>query len=719
MPGSPRSDTSGLTVNFDSQALQDAMQLCIKRRWRLPIWLHANASAELPALIAIWQQLYLKKHPFQPLQGFCLGEAPANGAITWTSLQGQARQLVLGRECDVLLVNGHTGIDWDLVAASMGTVQQGGLWIFVSPADFPATTNPLAKKVLSWPTDAKSHQGYFQRFIANTLLKQPLWQLARHGDVLSAQPNDAWVKQQLVTVDDAIEFIPVTPWPNEHPPHVTPDQLTALRAIERVLTGHRKRPLVLTAHRGRGKSTLLGIAAAYLSLQAGKRILITAPDPASATVALRTAHERATPSALQFVPIDRLLAEKPRCDLLMVDEAAAIPLPQLQQLNSHYSRVVYATTEHGYEGTGRGFQLKFQHYLQQQNPGWRLLHLQQAIRFAQDDPLERVCFNCFLLGPTAAPLPSQKASELTHQWLDRERLLEQPQLLQQVFALLSLAHYQTRVRDLWALLEDPALLVAIQRLEQNIVGVVLVCREGEFSAELAEAIANGERRVQGHLLAQSLAYHLLQPTLAQLPWWRVQRIVIEPSAQRQGLGRQFLQWLSLEAMQANRSLGTSFGADVDLVRFWLAQGYIPVRLSTQLDQATNEYPLLMLQPSSAVSACVLNQLTLEMGQQLGVQRPQFGKLAPALLRQWIQPLVQSLGLGQKRLLLAYAQGQRPLHDVETLLPIWLDLVFKELDSTDADALIAWLWLNNPSSIEHQQKLIDLSRKCIQMTCIKI
>ncbi len=78
-----------------------------------------------------------------------------------------------------------------------------------------------------------------------------------------------------------------------------------------------------------------------------------------------------------------ILADKPAADLLLVDEAAAIPLYLLNALFSHYHRLVFSSTLHGYEGAGRGFALKFNTVLADKKLLAKQLTLVEPIRWAK------------------------------------------------------------------------------------------------------------------------------------------------------------------------------------------------------------------------------------------------------------------------------------------------------------------------------------------------
>ena len=133
----------------------------------------------------------------------------------------------------------------------------------------------------------------------------------------------------------------------------------------------------VTAARGRGKSALAG---QLISRIAGSAI-VTAPAKAATDVLAQFAGEK-----FRFIAPDALLASDEQADWLVVDEAAAIPAPLLHQLVSRFPRTLLTTTVQGYEGTGRGFLLKFCARF----PHLHRFELQQPIRWAQGCPLEKM-----------------------------------------------------------------------------------------------------------------------------------------------------------------------------------------------------------------------------------------------------------------------------------------------------------------------------------------
>ena len=62
---------------------------------------------------------------------------------------------------------------------------------------------------------------------------------------------------------------------------------------------------------------------------------------------------------INFIAPDRLIAEQQAADILIIDEAAMLPYPMLQQLCRQYRKIIMATTTGGYEGTGQGVPAAF------------------------------------------------------------------------------------------------------------------------------------------------------------------------------------------------------------------------------------------------------------------------------------------------------------------------------------------------------------------------
>ncbi|WP_421216730.1 tRNA(Met) cytidine acetyltransferase TmcA [Aeromonas enteropelogenes] len=508
---------------------------------------------------------------------FWLGEGPAchNPLPAAKALQR------LGQECDTLVLNAFSGFHPDAFGALAGTLRAGGLLLLLTPprVQWPGYPDPDRVRLVARPEEAaQAGHGFIARLV----------RLLEGDPALSLLPPD-----------DGELWQPLGP---DRP--LSDDQALALPAIHKVLHGHRRRPLVLSADRGRGKSSLLGIAAAELLRdQPDLQIIVTAPSQGTvATLFDHAARRLGTTveklAGLAYCSPDRLVHEGLQPDLLLVDEAAAIPTPLLEAMLARHSRIVFATTEHGYEGTGRGFHLRFKRVLDRETPDWQEIHLASPIRWSARDPLEPLVFRLLGLNAEVAdPLPPTNP-----RWriIAQGVLAKDETLLNQVFGLLVLAHYQTTPSDLRALLESPSLDIHLLEEAQSLLGVALVAREGQIEAELAEAIWAGRRRPRGHLLPQSLLAHAGCKTAGERSYARVMRIAIHPELHRHGLGSLLLGQLEAYYRQAGIDyLGSAFSASADLLPFWRKAGLVALRIGLQRDAASGSHAALLLKALKA------------------------------------------------------------------------------------------------------------------------
>ncbi len=596
-------------------------------------------------------------------------------------------QGALGSECDLLVYDAQAGLYPDVLAALLGTLRGGGELLLLAPAwnEWPAFQDPALERLAPWPLDGRA---VGRRFVRR--LQRELEQAGPDRIQSAGQP----VK---LALPSAPEWVPLT---------LTEDQQRAVDAIERAALGHARRPLVLLADRGRGKSTAIGSALARLLAQRSKRIRLLAPSPAAvAAVFDQLARElpqgnregeafRHHQGEVRFCRPAEYLAENPACDLLVADEAAALGVPLLQQLCERHNRLVFSTTVHGYEGSGRGFVTRFARYLDGHFRQWKRLVLQQPVRWAAGDPLEALTDRLFLLSaePNSPSQPPPQAgegvvgdaqageqqgfgSQPRYRWLSQDALAGDETLLSGVYGLLVGAHYQTRPSDLQQLLDGPGLRILAALEGGQPVGVLLVVEEGGMPAELAEAIAAGRRRPRGHQLAQSLAAHGGYREAPRLHLWRVMRIAVAEQVRRQGIGSGLLETLRQQAMREKVDLlGASFGLEVGLLRFWLANGYRPVRVGHRHDPASAARSVQMLFPLSA-SGEALNEravtrfqrdLPLGLGGGLGDLPPE--AVAPMLAGRDLQDL--PLTVDDLDDLHRFARGERDIRGIWPVLWRW-------------------------------------------------
>ncbi len=516
----------------------------------------------------------------------------------------QTRQL-LGTESNAVVIDAHSGFNPNALGAASGIIRAGGLLILLCPPleHWHKHNDPEYSAILSYGCEPEAIQGHFLARVARLIKK------SRHTITVEEDlPLPSLDVSETITADNVCDDGICR----------TDDQKKAVEAIVRVVTGHRRRPLVITADRGRGKSASLGIAAAQLLRQRIGPLVVTAPQP-DAVKSLFDQAARLLPDAeirkyqilyngisLHFVAPDDLAQHHHEAALVMVDEAAAIPAPLLSRLLQQHARIVFSSTIHGYEGSGRGFAIRFRETLDRITPKWRHLLLETPIRWANGDPVEALTFAILQLD--ASPASDVVIADSVNDpyrivKLSQADLARDEELLSELFGLLVTAHYQTTPRDLQMLMDSPDLSIFVLYRGAHIAGTVLSVTEGGFSKSLAQAIWLGERRLRGHLIPQSLANHAGIAEAAELTGERIMRIAIHPALRRQGLGKRLLEAVIVDGKKNQHDfIASSFGATPELLKFWQTAGLTPLRLGSTRDTASGEHSALVMLPLSETAS---------------------------------------------------------------------------------------------------------------------
>ncbi|MDT9422651.1 tRNA cytosine(34) acetyltransferase TmcA [Escherichia coli] len=533
--------------------------------------------AELTALYTLTAQM--KREGIRRLlvlsgeEGWCFDHAlklrdALPGDWLWISPQPDAEnhcspsalQTLLGREFRHAVFDARHGFDAAAFAALSGTLKAGSWLVLLLPV-WEEWENQPDTDSLRWSDcpDPIATPHFVQHF----------------KRVLTAD-NDAilWRQNQPFSL---AHFTPRTDWqPATGAPQ--PEQQQLLQQLLTMPPG----VAAVTAARGRGKSALAG---QLISRIAGSAI-VTAPAKAATDVLAQFAGEK-----FRFIAPDALLASDEQADWLVVDEAAAIPAPLLHQLVSRFPRTLLTTTVQGYEGTGRGFLLKFCARF----PHLHRFELQQPIRWAQGCPLEKMVSEALVFDDENFTHTPQ--GNIVISAFEQTLWRSDPETPLKVYQLLSGAHYRTSPLDLRRMMDAPGQHFLQAAGENEIAGALWLVDEGGLSQELSQAVWAGFRRPRGNLVAQSLAAHGSNPLAATLRGRRVSRIAVHPARQREGTGRQLIAG-ALQYTHDLDYLSVSFGYTGELWRFWQRCGFVLVRMGNHREASSGCYTAMALLPMS-------------------------------------------------------------------------------------------------------------------------
>lgn len=478
-----------------------------------------------------------------------VGDAPMAGL---PHCAPSALRTLLGREFTHAIFDARRGFHAEAFAALAGTLRAGSWLLLLTPP---------------WSCWAQ----------------QPDEDSLRWADVADPLPTPHFVRhlQQRLLADPAVALLR-----QDAPPRIAPlAQMPRWqcrapqqqRAILQQLLAMPPGVAVLTAPRGRGKSALAGMLAQQLP-----RALIAAPAKAATDVLSRFAQDH-----FHFMAPDAILAQPhlPAADWLIVDEAAAIPAPILTQLVARFPRVLLTTTVQGYEGTGRGFILKFCATLEQV----RYFTLDEPLRWSRQDPLE-AWLNQALLFEDAAPAPLSLPG--APRPLPADVWQRDPAQPAAAYRLLASAHYRTSPLDLRRLMDAPGMTLWLSGEAPALQGALWLVEEGGLTPELAQAVWAGRRRPRGSLVAQSLAAHAGFVEAATLRSRRISRIAVAAEQRRQGIGQALV--AAAQRQQDVDFLSVSFGYTEALWAFWRACGFSLVRVGTQREASSGCYAAMAM-----------------------------------------------------------------------------------------------------------------------------
>ena len=562
-------------------------------RHRYLVILQGQSNWAESLLSAVNANFFSENDSFKNIKSLTYGnELPFQSPIQANQYQHQ-----LGTECHYV-VYGDKRINLNLISALSGSIKAGGIFFIV-----------ITPEVI----EANNENNLFKWFISKLKLQKSTYVISQEDkklpEIEQSVPTD-------IESDQELGFCK------------SQEQLLAVNAVKKVMTGHRNRPLVLTADRGRGKSSALAIACVELIVASNLplHIVITAPHQQSVQIFFQQlkhclpdgqqvqAKFTLAKHTVEFLPVDQLIGKPINISLLLIDEAAAIPVYLLTRLLSQYHRMVFSSTQHGYEGAGRGFTLKFQQYLKQYYSGAKLLHINEPIRWAANDPLEQSIFSLCLLN---AELPDLlltaerlKAEKCQFQIINANELMQDETLFKRVFSLLVTAHYQTSPSDIEMMLNNPSVIVCAYWCQQELVAVALLMKEGLLPGSDVSAIRKNQRRIKDQFLPQSLLTHNGIKLAFNYRYLRVMRIAVHPEIQGVGIGKSLLdEIISYATAESFDFVGTSFGVNEQLISFWLSKGLLIARIGFTQDKASGEYSAMLLRALSKSADTLLTEIS--------------------------------------------------------------------------------------------------------------
>lgn len=431
---------------------------------------------------------------------------------------------------------------------------------------------------------------------------------ADEDDLTKEQKELADLKQNLEDVQPAGSLVALAKTINQ--------AQAVLTFIDSITEKSLRDTVALTAGRGRGKSAALGISIAAAVSTGYSNIFVTSPSPENLKTlfefifkgfdalnyvehvdydiiqssnpsfnkaVVRVDIKRSHRQTIQYIlPTDHQVLGQ--AELLIIDEAAAIPLPFVKKLLGPYLTFM-ASTINGYEGTGRSLSLKLIQQLREQSVSnnsniakdteivsrdhksinviqgrsLKEVVLSEPIRYAPGDKIEKwlnklLCLDATISkNTTFATKGTPHPSKCELYYVNRDTLFSyhpvSETFLQKIMALYVSSHYKNSPNDLQLMSDSPSqqIFVLLPPVEDNKIPdplcVIQLALEGEISRESVRNSLGRGVRAGGDLIPWVISQQFQDEEFAGLSGGRVVRIATNPDYSGMGYGSKALELL--------------------------------------------------------------------------------------------------------------------------------------------------------------------------------
>lgn len=515
---------------------------------------------------------------------------------------------ILGSEYSNAVYEVFHQFNLNALFAIVGTVRANGLVLLLTP-----DIKHWANKCQSIPSQShgyKSEQSNFIRYFCE--------HLKNDNSVLKLFQHDTDFRHQHFP---AALSTPLSIQRPDDKTSLSQEQSIVAERVMQQLDQQSPYAAVIIAKRGRGKSWLLGWLVQSL-IEKQCSVALVAPQAKSTNqVFSHLSTQRRNPLFTYCAPDDPRLSTP--FDWVIIDEAAAIPVPLLRRIADKQRQCLFATTIGGYEGSGSGFLHRFIEFLKASTKQkFDQFNLIEPMRWYRGDYLEHTIDS--ILAPPDDTLPchidtsNMDKIELRFERISKHRLVNDAKLALQIYTILASAHYQTTPNDFVRQFDaEDSIIFVLTQLGHVVAAALCIIEGGTHLTKLKNEIAAGARRVKGHLTAQYMSYNTTNGQFCQFRYLRINRIAVAPNMQSKGLGSILVKEITQFARDSKVDIvSTTFGSLPRLNSFWESNQFTQFQLGQKVDKASGLYSALYLMAlTKETRQCIETHRVLSEAQQ--------------------------------------------------------------------------------------------------------